>query len=292
MGVTAVLAVMIGSTAGAIPDPNGTRALAQSVDEASAQADATGRHLDEVEQRLEQLEAERGQIEADHARLTDQQAALARKLETTKRDLRQMAVTAYIAGGPAGNSSLLLQSSELADMAWRSGLIDGQTEMTLESAHRYTELLASADNAVRELVGRSDQNRAKIEQANLDRFLAGIADKEAERRLADAKRRAVQASIAGGGGGGGPIDELVVADDSNAGGWERLRNCESGGNYQAVSGSGRYRGAYQFDQRTWESVGGVGDPAAAPPEEQDARAKMLYARRGRSPWPVCGRYLA
>jgi hypothetical protein len=55
-----------------------------------------------------------------------------------------------------------------------------------------------------------------------------------------------------------------------------------------VSGSGTYRGAYQFSQTTWESVGGTGDPAAAPPAEQDARAAALYSQQGSSPWPNCG----
>ena len=68
-----------------------------------------------------------------------------------------------------------------------------------------------------------------------------------------------------------------------------IRACESGGNYNAVSSSGKYRGAYQFDQRTWESQGGTGDPAAASPEEQDMRARSLYAQRGGQPWPVCSR---
>jgi hypothetical protein len=67
-----------------------------------------------------------------------------------------------------------------------------------------------------------------------------------------------------------------------------IRECESGGDYTAVNPSGTYRGAYQFDQQTWESVGGTGDPAAAPPAEQDMRAQMLYEQRGSSPWPVCG----
>ncbi len=66
-----------------------------------------------------------------------------------------------------------------------------------------------------------------------------------------------------------------------------IRRCESGGNYQAVSSSGKYRGAYQFDQRTWQSVGGTGDPAAASPAEQDARARQLQAQRGSSPWANC-----
>jgi hypothetical protein len=65
--------------------------------------------------------------------------------------------------------------------------------------------------------------------------------------------------------------------------------CESGGNPRAISPGGRYRGKYQFDLRTWRSVGGSGDPAAAPEIEQDWRAWILYQRRGAQPWPVCGR---
>ena len=64
--------------------------------------------------------------------------------------------------------------------------------------------------------------------------------------------------------------------------------CESGGDPTAVSSDGSYRGKYQFDYGTWESVGGSGDPAAAPEQEQDYRAALLYARSGSSPWPVCG----
>lgn len=64
--------------------------------------------------------------------------------------------------------------------------------------------------------------------------------------------------------------------------------CESGGDPTAVSSDGSYRGKYQFDFGTWDSVGGSGDPAAAPEQEQDYRAALLYAQSGSSPWPVCG----
>ncbi len=67
-----------------------------------------------------------------------------------------------------------------------------------------------------------------------------------------------------------------------------IRACESGGDYGAVSAGGRYRGAYQFDRQTWQSVGGSGDPAAASPAEQDARAAALRTQRGSNPWPNCG----
>ncbi len=78
---------------------------------------------------------------------------------------------------------------------------------------------------------------------------------------------------------------------SNGGGGGNLaaiRRCESGGNYGAVSSNGRYRGAYQFDRQTWQSVGGRGDPAAASPAEQDARAGQLRSQRRANPWPNCG----
>jgi hypothetical protein len=76
----------------------------------------------------------------------------------------------------------------------------------------------------------------------------------------------------------------------------RLRACESGGNYAAVSSTGAYRGAYQFSRATWNGVAAANfpqyngmDPAAAPPDVQDAFTRALYVQLGRSPWPVCGR---
>lgn len=69
---------------------------------------------------------------------------------------------------------------------------------------------------------------------------------------------------------------------------EAIASCESGGDPTIVSADGSYRGKYQFSFETWASVGGSGDPAAAPEAEQDYRAALLYAQSGSSPWPVCG----
>jgi len=69
---------------------------------------------------------------------------------------------------------------------------------------------------------------------------------------------------------------------------ESIASCESGGDPTIVSSDGSYRGKYQFSFETWAAVGGSGDPAAAPEEEQDYRAALLYSQSGSSPWPVCG----
>lgn len=94
-----------------------------------------------------------------------------------------------------------------------------------------------------------------------------------------------------------PVDEQVAvgtkarpvnrpsADGLN---WAALAACESGGRPTAVSGTGKYRGMYQFSQATWNSVGGSGDPAAASADEQTYRAQLLYQRSGAGQWPHCG----
>lgn len=69
---------------------------------------------------------------------------------------------------------------------------------------------------------------------------------------------------------------------------DAIAACESGGDPTIVSSDGTYRGKYQFDYGTWESVGGSGDPAEASEQEQDYRAALLYSQSGSSPWPICG----
>lgn len=95
------------------------------------------------------------------------------------------------------------------------------------------------------------------------------------RRSLGVLRRTVAAPVATSASAASPALEAIAA-------------CESGGDPTAVDASGTYRGKYQFDQQTWESVGGTGDPAAAPEAEQNARAEALMSRSGSSPWPVCG----
>jgi hypothetical protein len=81
---------------------------------------------------------------------------------------------------------------------------------------------------------------------------------------------------------GAPRTSAVPADDDV---WARLRACES-----PTNGGTHYRGYYQFSPSSWASAGGTGDPAAAPLEEQTARAKYLAAHSDPAhQWPVCWR---
>lgn len=68
--------------------------------------------------------------------------------------------------------------------------------------------------------------------------------------------------------------------------WDRLAQCESGGNWAINTGNGYY-GGLQFTLSTWQSVGGSGYPHQASREEQIARAEILLARSGWGQWPAC-----
>lgn len=68
--------------------------------------------------------------------------------------------------------------------------------------------------------------------------------------------------------------------------WDRLAQCESGGNWQTNSGNGYY-GGIQFSAQTWSSVGGSGLPHENSREEQIKRGKILQERSGWGQWPAC-----
>ena len=113
---------------------------------------------------------------------------------------------------------------------------------------------------------------------NFRELVADVADDIREREAARVERKQREAREAFEVLPGGVSIETL----------EAIASCESGGDPRIVSSDGSYRGKYQFAVSTWESVGGSGDPAAAPEYEQDYRAALLYAQSGSSPWPICG----
>jgi resuscitation-promoting factor RpfB len=92
-----------------------------------------------------------------------------------------------------------------------------------------------------------------------------------------------------------PVDEIVKvgskAPATNfAGGstvWDRLAQCESGGNWAINTGNGYY-GGLQFNLGTWQAYGGSGLPSNASRETQIAIAtKVRDASGGYGAWPGC-----
>jgi hypothetical protein len=223
----------------------------------------------------------------------------ARDLREARDSAQQLAVLAYIGAGSAPTpETVAFADGDPLAYTFRTTLVEDSTNARYRAAEYYRQLRDQADDAVRSTVAHLDALDESVAFTEMTLGLAEDAHRTAAVVLAEAKaaeRAAQQAAAIGDGGGTPPPDGYVPLGQWPGGPsyeqWTDLRNCESGGNYQAVSPSGLYRGAYQFDYATWASVGGSGDPAAAPPAEQDHRAQVLWSQRGASPWPVCGRYL-
>ncbi|QMS56708.1 Resuscitation-promoting factor Rpf [Kocuria varians] len=69
---------------------------------------------------------------------------------------------------------------------------------------------------------------------------------------------------------------------------DAIKQCESGGDYQALNASSGASGAYQFLTSTWQGMGsitaGYANAADAPASVQDAAAAALMERSGASQW--------
>jgi uncharacterized protein YabE (DUF348 family) len=68
--------------------------------------------------------------------------------------------------------------------------------------------------------------------------------------------------------------------------WDKLAQCESGGNWSINTGNGYY-GGLQFSLSTWRAYGGKGYPHQASRDEQIRIAKKLQAAAGWGSWPAC-----
>ena len=80
------------------------------------------------------------------------------------------------------------------------------------------------------------------------------------------------------------------ADPNNPAAWDRLAQCESGGNWATNTGNGYY-GGIQFSLASWQAVGGTGYPHQASRETQIAMGQRLWNQGGWSHWPGCSRAL-
>jgi len=158
--------------------------------------------------------------------------------------------------------------------------------IAVDAAQRATNEAAHADTVARLAAELETQRAAELEAQHVARHAAEKAAAGARRARLAARASAARPSRSS------STPRGARSSSTPAGGvWAALRACESGGNYGAVSASGRYRGAYQAAQGTWTAMGYSGDPAAASPDTQDQFARELQARYGWGQWPACARKL-
>jgi Transglycosylase-like domain len=285
----------------------GSRALGQADDTPSvgeardgvAAADAT---VEDLRTRLALQRLDRARYQQRLEQRGERRDQAARDLRRARTSAQDLAVAAYIGAGsaPTGESVAYDGVNDPLDYTYQVTLVQDSTNARYRAASYYRDLREQASDAVDTTVARLDEldaaiaaTEAALAEAIDAQRTAAIALLEARAAVEAAARIAAPPPRASGpppDGGWVPLGEWPGGPSYSQ--WAALRQCESSGNYRAVSPSGLYRGAYQFDLQTWRTVGGSGDPALAAPAEQDHRAQYLWSLRGASPWPVCGAYLS
>jgi resuscitation-promoting factor RpfA len=87
-----------------------------------------------------------------------------------------------------------------------------------------------------------------------------------------------------------PVSSTIdTADAASGQTWDRLANCESGGNWHINTGNGYY-GGLQFASGTWQSYGGgryASRADLASRGEQITIAEKVLRSQGWGAWPAC-----
>ncbi|MEU3606953.1 transglycosylase family protein [Streptomyces sp. NPDC035033] len=87
-----------------------------------------------------------------------------------------------------------------------------------------------------------------------------------------------------------PLMAAGTASAATASEWDRVAQCESGGNWSINTGNGYY-GGLQFSASTWAAYGGTAYAATADQaskSQQIAIAEKVLAGQGKGAWPSCG----
>ncbi|QPL94750.1 LysM peptidoglycan-binding domain-containing protein [Streptomyces clavuligerus] len=87
-----------------------------------------------------------------------------------------------------------------------------------------------------------------------------------------------------------PLAGASTATAATAAEWDKVAQCESGGNWSINTGNGYY-GGLQFSTSTWAAYGGTAyAPTAdkATKAQQIAIAEKTLAGQGKGAWPKCG----
>lgn len=183
----------------------------------------------------------------------------------------------------------------LAFITFASNFNEGPSQdaksVAIDATHANTLSPKQAKQRAREVSRTSrDIERVKINErrARAEARAEAQAEREAARLAAEREAEAEAAARAQ------AQQETSVAPSVNSGSvWDRLAECESGGNWSINTGNGYY-GGLQFSQSTWEGVGGLQYASRADlasREQQIAAAEVLLQSSGWGAWPSCSAQL-
>lgn len=301
--LTALVAVGAGAAvpaavAGAGPASQSAGSMAAQAAVLQADVLATGQRIHQLavatEAAAARLSADSAALHATQTQLVGLRVDLARATDVS----RTIALETYMGEGGAPASALAglfdRSSTEAAAGQAYANLASTTVASAVDTLRRDRVLVArhaaalSAQRAAADAAYRA----LTVQYATLQRAGSSeqsMLDQVRQEQLVLAVQQ-VAATAAAGPPAAVPFGALVGASGSMAQDLARLRQCESGDNYQDDTGNGYY-GAYQFSLATWHGLGYPGLPSQAPPATQDQAAIRLQHQHGWGQWPACSAML-
>lgn len=269
---------------------------------------------------LQQRSADTADVAADNAQLAAMQVqmtATRRRITSDMANLRDAAVKAYVEGGTQadGTSSLFASNPSNGASAVYDQVITGDLTTAVDRLRSDRGALSSEEATQQQIAAQAQQRLAQADaelvaaqtteqvlsqqHATISTQLAtAIAQQEAQvAAAAQASRNAAPAPPAR--SRGAPPSAPTPAPPAATGALPALNpflscviQAESGGNYQAISPTGQYMGAFQFSQPTWNVAARLAGlptlvgvpPYRASPRDQCLLAIALYNADGEQPW--------
>jgi septal ring factor EnvC (AmiA/AmiB activator) len=269
------------------------------------------------------------QLQDDQQQIATLQRSITRNQQVVAHDvtvLQRATVTAYIDGGTTANITPLFSDQRAAGdrsefQSVLSGTVTGAVDQLqtdrhvlqarqatlqrMEAQHQATknqsaQLLSQAESTQQALQSQNAQVQGSLAAAvaqqqaqQAQAAAAAVAAAQAKTAAQNRAQSAAQVSPAASAPAGS------TAGPSLNGFLQCVIQHESGGDYQIVSPTGQYMGAFQFSQPTWNEAARLAGrptligvpPNQASPADQDALAVALYSADGGSAWydPCTGR---
>jgi hypothetical protein len=268
----------------------------------------------------QQRAADMAGLAADEAKLKQMQVQLGMLHHRIGDDFSQLrvdAVKVYVAGGTQsdGTNSLFAASPSNGATAVYSQVMTGDLTTAVAKLKTDRQALRSAETAQQQLAAAAQRQLQGAEAAlaaaqsteqalagqrsNVTGALAAAISQQQAQEAAAARAAAAAAAAASQPSEGGVAPPAAAAPSPAPGGMPQLPpflrcviQAESGGNYQAISPTGQYMGAFQFAQPTWNEAARLAGipsligvpPYKASPTDQDLLAIALYNADGEQPW--------
>jgi hypothetical protein len=279
----------------------------------------------------QQYNAAMAQVQRDQQQIAALHGTIVRNQQVVGRDvtvLQHATVTAYIDGGTTANVTPLF-ADQRADgdrseyQSVLSGTVTGAVDQlatdrqALQAREATLQRVEAQDQATQnqsaQLLSQAEDTQQTLQQQSAQvqgALAAAVAQQQAQEAAAAAAAvAAAQAKAASAVQAQSTVQVSAApaaptpAGSTTAPALNSFLQCvvqhESGGDYQVVSPTGQYMGAFQFSQATWNEAASLAGrptligvpPNQASPAEQDALAVALYSADGGSAWydPCNGR---